>query len=185
MDSPRLRESPEPLSSGAQSPPALPRRPSNPNRASASYIGNMWTGLIRRFSTEDSKFPSQADTAYDEHNHLSKDGINGVFNPKRRTASPFRPPPLDPLILHGYRDSTPESAKLLTSVVAEEIRNMIPERLRIVDDWYLTYSLEQDGASLTTLYQMCRQYEGQRAGFVLVVKDQEGGVSQPRNMAVE
>ena len=138
----------------------------------------MWTGLIRRFSTEDS-FPSQADTAYEENNGLHKDGINGVFNPKRRTASPFRPPPLDPLILHGYRESTPDSAKLLTGAVAEEIRTMIPERLRIVDDWYLIYSLEQDGASLTTLYQRCRQYEGKRAGFVLVVKDQDGGVSYP------
>ena len=172
MISPDRHNSPDtPSSSGVQT-------PTNPNRASASYITNMWTGLIRRFSSEDSHFPSQADTAYDEqHQQISKDGINDVFTPVRRTVSPFRPPPLDPLVLHGYRDNTSDSAKLLTNGVAEEIRTMIPERLRIVDDWYLTYSLERDGASLSTLYQRCRQFEGQRAGFVLVVKDREGGVS--------
>ncbi|RSL61447.1 Oxidation resistance protein 1 [Fusarium duplospermum] len=173
MSSSDRNDSPEtPDSSGAGT-------PSNSNRASASYISNMWTGLIRRFSSEGSHFPSQADTAYDEdpkHQQNGKDGINGVFTPVRRTASPFRPPPLDPLILHGYRESTPVSAKLLTGAVAEEIRTMIPERLRIVDDWHLIYSLEQDGASLATLYQRCRQYEGKRAGFVLVVKDLEGGI---------
>jgi hypothetical protein len=174
MSSSDRNESPEtPESSGAGT-------PNNPNRASASYITNMWTGLIRRFSSEGS-FPSQADTAYEDdykyHNgNGTKDGINGVFTPVRRTASPLRPPPLDPLVLHGYRQGTPASAKLLTGAVAEEIRTMVPERLRIVDDWHLVYSLEQDGASLTTLYQRCRQYEGKRAGFVLVVKDLEGGV---------
>lgn len=174
MSSSDRNESPEsPESPGAAT-------PNNPNRASASYITSMWTGLIRRFSSEGS-FPSQADTAYEDdykyHNgNGTKDGINGVFTPVRRTASPLRPPPLDPLVLHGYRQGTPTSAKLLTAAVAEEIRTMVPERLRIVDDWHLVYSLEQDGASLTTLYQRCRQYEGKRAGFVLVVKDLEGGV---------
>lgn len=174
MSSSDRNDSPEtPDSSGAGT-------PNSPNRASASYITNMWTGLIRRFSSEGS-FPSQADTAYDEdnfkyHNDNGKDGINGVFAPVRRTASPLRPPPLDPLILHGYRQGTPSSAKLLTGAVAEEIRTMVPERLRIVDDWHLIYSLEQDGASLATLYQHCRQFEGKRAGFVLVIKDLEGGV---------
>ncbi|KAI5466505.1 hypothetical protein BGZ63DRAFT_347947 [Mariannaea sp. PMI_226] len=161
-------------SSGART----PSLPALPNRASASYLSNMWSGLVRRFSAEDSHFPSQADTVTGDDLTKSppKDGINGVFTPVRRTASPFRPPPLDPLVLHGYRDSTPESAKLLSSAIAEEIRTMIPERLRIVDDWHLIYSLDQDGASLATLYQRCRQYEGKRAGFVLVVKDQEGGI---------
>ncbi|KAK7414137.1 oxidation resistance protein 1 [Neonectria punicea] len=160
-------------SSGAQTPSPF----ANSNRASASYITNMWTGLIRRFSSEDSHFPSQADTAYDDDQNggPAKDGINGVFSPVRRTASPFRPPPLDALVLHGYRENTEDSAKLLSPAVAEEIRTMIPERLRIVDDWHLIYSLEQDGASMSTLYQRCRQYEGKRAGFVLVVKDQEDG----------
>merc|ERR1712000_112237 len=135
----------------------------------------MW-GIIRRFSTEDSStFGSQLSSSlFGDPQSPSKDGINGVFNPVARTASPFRPPPLDPLVLHGYKDSTPDTAKLLSHAVAEEVRAMVPERLRILDDWRLVYSLEQDGASLSTLYQMCRQYAGRRVGFVLVVKDQEG-----------
>jgi hypothetical protein len=135
----------------------------------------MWTGLIRRFSTEETKLESETDA--DDQN--DKDGINGVYTPTGRralTPSPFRPPPLEPLILRGYRDSTLASARLLSSAIAEEIRTMVPERLRIVENWHLIYSLEQDGASLSTLYQKCQRYQGRRVGFVLVVKDQEGGV---------
>ena len=156
--------------------------------ASSTYMSSMWTGLIRRFSSEETSFPSQMDSAddgsgphhgidnhYNLHHHLLRaDGVNGVFNPAKRTASPFRPPPLDPLILRGYRDGT---TRLLSTAVAEEIRAMVPERLRIAEDWKLVYSLEQDGASLSTLYQKCRVFERLRVGFVLVVKDQEGGVS--------
>lgn len=151
--------------------------PRHPRPRRARSLDRMWTGLIRRFSTEDTRLGSE--TENDEQH--DKDGVNGVFTPTARrafTASPFRPPPLEPLILHGYRDSTQAAARLLTSAIAEEIRTMIPERLRIVEEWHLIYSLEQDGASLSTLYQKCRHYEGRRVGFVLVVKDQEGGVSQ-------
>lgn len=130
-------------------------------------------GLIRRFSSED----TDVNHSQDGHGlHHRKDGVNDVFNPTRHTASPFRPPPLDPIILNGYKDNTPASSRLLSNAVAEEIRNMVPERLRIVEDWNLVYSLEQDGSSLSTLYQKCRSYEGRRIGFVLVVQDQEGGV---------
>lgn len=161
----------------------------------------MWTGLIRRF-TEDSQLSPGSDHHHHHHHQQPDDdddddrqqlgyeaarspggrddGVTGVFTPPGRrtaTASPFRPPPLEPLILKGYRDNTPQQARLLTHVVAEEIRTMVPERLRIVEDWRLVYSLEQDGASLATLYQKCRRFEGRRVGFVLVVKDEEGGVS--------
>ena len=33
------------------------------------------------------------------------------------------------------------------------------------------------GASLATLYQKCAAYQGRRGGFVLAVKDVQGGVS--------
>jgi hypothetical protein len=117
--------------------------------------------------------------SYSQENgdHL-RDGINGVFVPSiRRAESPFRPPPLDPIVLHGYKDNTPKSARLLSNAVAEEIRIMLPERLRIMEDWRLVYSLEQHGASLSTLYGKCTEFQGKRAGFVLVVRDSEGGVS--------
>ncbi|KAK3180407.1 oxidation resistance protein 1 [Lecanicillium sp. MT-2017a] len=133
----------------------------------------MFTGLVRRFSSDETQLNSQDDEAV--NGTRAKDGVNGVFNPVRHTASPFRPPPLDPVILHGYKENTPPAARLLNNAIAEEIRNMVPERLRITEDWKLVYSLEQDGSSLSTLYQKCRGYEGRRVGFVLVVKDQEGG----------
>lgn len=170
-------DSPETLpSSGAQTPTFVGQRTSAPHPSSTSYLSSMW-GLIRRFSSEDTQFGSQLDSMFErqqKQHERGKDGVNGVFNPVQRTASPFRPPPLEPIVLHGYKDSTPDTARLLSAAVAEEIRAMVPERLRIVEDWHLVYSLEQDGASLATLYQKCRQYQGKRVGFVLVVRDQEG-----------
>ena len=104
-------------------------------------------------------------------------GIDGVFSgPIHRTASPMRPPPLEPLVLYGFHDDTPASARLLTTTVAEEIRIMVPERLRIEDEWKLVYSLDQDGASLGTLYQKSDPFTGRRGGFVLVIRDIEGAV---------
>lgn len=105
-------------------------------------------------------------------------GIHGVYTPPiHRSASPMAPPPLEPLELKGFREDTQQSARLLTSAVAEEIRIMVPERQRIEDEWNLVYSLDQDGASLATLYKMCCDHVGTRASFVLVIKDNEGGVS--------
>jgi hypothetical protein len=173
MPAPARSQSPDtPPSSGAQTPSSPPFFPLS--SASGSVLSSMWTGIVRRFSSEDS---GHFQSGQPDPQVLApiKDGINGVFNPVQRTASPFRPPPLDPLVLHGYSEGTPAAAKLLTPAVAEEIRTMIPERLRIAEDWQLVYSLEQDGSSLTTLYQKCRDYEHRRVGFVLVVKDQEGG----------
>jgi hypothetical protein len=91
----------------------------------------------------------------------------------------MRPPPLEPLQLVGFSDETPADARLLTAPIAEEIRIMVPARLSIVDEWRLVYSLDQDGASLATLYEKCAQYQGRRVGFVLCVKDCEGAVSSP------
>lgn len=187
MNGPPRSDSPETLpSSGAQTPglgdqsdsisttnqPAADDAPGGPT----GYLSSMW-GMIRRFSSEDTQFASQVEAFFGgDAQQQPTDGINGVFNPVKRTLSPFRPPPLDPLVLHGYKDDTPDTARLLSNAVAEEVRAMVPERLRIVEDWRLVYSLEQDGASLTTLYQKCRQFHGARAGFVLVVRDQEGAV---------
>lgn len=153
----------------------------------------MWSGLIRRFSSDLPESyghnghppePSHLSHAHTEPagggGESFQDGINGVFFPSHqpiRTASPFRPPPLDPIVLHGYKESTSQSARLLSHGVAEEIRIMLPERLRIKEDWRLIYSLEQDGASLATLYQKAAEFQGQRVGFVLVVRDDLGGVS--------
>lgn len=102
--------------------------------------------------------------------------MDSVYTPPRRHASPFQPPPLTPLTLNGYKSSTPQSAKLLTRALAEEIRLLVPPRLQLVDEWNLTYSLEQNGVSLATLYDKSDDYRGKRGGFVLVIRDGNGGV---------
>lgn len=149
-----------------------------------SFVGG-FGGLVRRFSDMTSVQQQQ------QHQHPKDapshgglfswphNGIDGVYTPPiNRSASPMRPPPLEPLELRGFREDTKESARLLTSAVAEEIRIMVPERQRIEDEWNLVYSLDQDGASLGTLYKKCNAYEdATRASFVLVVKDNDGGVS--------
>jgi hypothetical protein len=63
--------------------------------------------------------------------------------------------------------------------MAEEIRILLPERLKLVDEWKLVYSLVQDGASLSTMYHRAKAYQGSRAGFVLVVRDAVGAVGLP------
>ncbi|KAK4136208.1 hypothetical protein BT67DRAFT_234689, partial [Trichocladium antarcticum] len=175
-------------SSGAVTPPF-----GTPSPSSSAFLGSsvsgFWGGLIRRFSGEPS--PSAPTTPGLSHAKTFQpdgdrhDGINGVYTPphshshshSHRTASPMPPPPLEPVQLVGFSDETSAEARLLTAPVAEEIRIMVPARLSIVDEWHLVYSLDQDGASLATLYEKCAQYQGRRVGFVLCVKDCEGGVS--------
>ncbi|KKK25022.1 hypothetical protein AOCH_000640, partial [Aspergillus ochraceoroseus] len=88
-----------------------------------------------------------------------------------RTASPFQPPPLTPLTLTG--DTANLQQQLLTRALAEEIRLLVPARLQLVDTWRLAYSLDRDGASLSTLYENCRDisHRSPRAGYVLVIRD--------------
>jgi hypothetical protein len=102
--------------------------------------------------------------------------MNSFYGPPHRSASPFQPPPLYPLNLKGYNASTSESAQLLSRAVAEEIRLLVPPRLQLCEEWNLVYSLEQDGASLSTLYNKCDELRGLRNGFVLAVRDGEGSV---------
>jgi hypothetical protein len=112
--------------------------------------------------------------------------MDGVYTPPYRTASPFQPPPLYPVSLKGYHPSTALSAQLLSRALAEEIRLLVPPRLQLCEEWNLVYSLEQNGVSLGTLYKKCEDLRGLRNGFVLVVKDGEGGVrSSPPDSFVQ
>lgn len=96
--------------------------------------------------------------------------------PPKRKLSPFQPPPLTPLTLDGYKESTSAGGRLLSKALAEEIRLLVPPRLQLVDTWKLGYSLEQDGSSLKSLFSSMEAYKGKRGGFVLVVRDAAGGV---------
>lgn len=140
------------------------------------------SGLIRRL-TEPS-VPSFRDSR-PTHGKANQTNMEGVYTPPNRKASPFQPPPLTPLTLRGVKKSTSQSARLLSTALAEEIRLLIPPRLQLVNDWTLAYSIEQDGTSLATLYKKCDEYRGRRSGFVLVVKDGSGSVSSSARLLLE
>ncbi|KAI0198621.1 hypothetical protein F4808DRAFT_462560 [Astrocystis sublimbata] len=162
------------------SPPPLTSNPSG----SGYGIGSGLWGLLRRISTVDGASaptpPPGASQLYNQNAQRTfgggGDGIHGAFTPPRRTATPRGLPSLDPVCLSGYHADTDADERLLARGVAEEIRTFLPERLKILEDWRLVYSLYQNGSSLSTLYQLCERYRGVRAGFVLVVRDGTDGI---------
>lgn len=133
------------------------------------------SGIVRRLTSDSyipPKPPAPANLSIGLHA-----GFDDVDRPAQRRASPFQPPPLNPLGLSGYDVDTRPSAKLLTTALAEEIRLLLPQRLQLLDRWELAYSLEQNGVSLSTLYDSCTKYRESRGGYVLVVRDSSGGAS--------
>jgi hypothetical protein len=81
---------------------------------------------------------------------------------------------LPQLELKGYAARTRQ--RLLTQELAAEIRELLPARLRLYDQWTLLYNLEQHGASLSTLYDHSRPKTDRRHGYVLIVRDMDGQV---------
>ncbi|KAK3989664.1 putative oxidation resistance protein 1 [Cladorrhinum sp. PSN332] len=169
-----------PTSSGAVTPTTESSSTPTPSAGLSSYL---WNGLLRRFSSDPSS-PKHAPGSYHSNSmptpRTTPHGtLDGVYAPPNfsihRTPSPFLPS-LEPLTLRGFSPRTPQSARLMTTAIAEEIRIMVPARLSLCDEWKLVYSLEQDGASLNTLYNNCEKYRGKRVGFVLCVRDCEGGI---------
>ncbi|KAI0104212.1 hypothetical protein GGR51DRAFT_227353 [Nemania sp. FL0031] len=168
----------KPSSPAPQSPPPPPPHLTHASTTSSSGygIGSAVWGLLRRISTADTAPSPSLNSHLHPQNGSGGDGINGAFTPPRRTATPRGLPSLDPVSLHGYREDTEADERLLARGVAEEIRTFLPERLKIMEDWRLVYSLYQNGSSLATLYQLCEKYRGVRAGFVLVVRDGKDGI---------
>jgi hypothetical protein len=130
----------------------------------SSSISNLWSSLARSFSGDvNTGFPTQQSTSQRALSEAS--------------SSLYELPPLSPVTLSGYKERIRAESRLMSSALAEEIRNLLPERLKLVDEWKLVYSLVQDGASLSTMYGRAKAYKGSRAGFVLVVRDGAGAVS--------
>ncbi|KAL8737695.1 MAG: hypothetical protein Q9181_001413, partial [Wetmoreana brouardii] len=125
-------------------------------------VSHVVSGLYRRLTE-----PNQITKRLESH--------NGLYTPPQRTASPFQPPPLTPLTLNPG-NASPTSI-ILTRALAEEIRLLVPPRLQLSESWSLVYSLENDGVSLTTLYNKCaRPSIPKGSSFILVVKDAAGGI---------
>lgn len=106
----------------------------------------------------------------------------------------------EPLTLKGY--NLPK--QILEQDLASDIRNLIPARLQLQDEWVLVYSLDHDGVLLNTLYRHCEpKYNRQSTndkidvgfgdqvvtsmigsshqvlrpqGFVLVIRDEKNNV---------
>ncbi|RAH83673.1 TLD-domain-containing protein [Aspergillus japonicus CBS 114.51] len=170
------------------------QRFSSLHQSAASYfsypVTHVVSGLYRRFT--DPQSTKNSTTTNNNNNKKKKDSTmrrpwhsnttpadastatNTLFTPIR-TASPFQPPPLTPLTLTDPDSHQPPNNEdyLLTRSLAEEIRLLVPARLQLCDTWRLAYSLERDGASLSTLYENCRaiSQRSPRAGYVLIIRD--------------
>ncbi|KAL3482509.1 hypothetical protein BJX99DRAFT_266102 [Aspergillus californicus] len=156
------------------------------HQAAASYfsypVTHVVSGLYRRLtdppsSTTNSNMMSRLRRNNPDPSSSSSSisSQQKIFTPVR-TVSPFQPPPLTPLTLLTSEDNTrtltPENQRL-SRALAEEIRLLVPPRFQLVDTWRLAYSLDRDGASLSTLYENCRAISNRspRAGYVLVIRD--------------
>ncbi|KAJ6146295.1 hypothetical protein N7497_008277 [Penicillium chrysogenum] len=145
-----------------------------PPYQSASYssyfsypVTHVVSGLYRRITDPDLAKEMPSVMPWSRSSSSSE-----VFTP-RRTASPFQPPPLTPLTLEIPTGADLLQQRLLTRALAEEIRLLVPPRLQLAETWRLAYSLDRDGASLSTLYENCAQFSHRspRAGYVLVIRD--------------
>ncbi|TKA80223.1 hypothetical protein B0A55_04159 [Friedmanniomyces simplex] len=168
------------------SPPHPPLQPptqrANPFVNTLNYftepVSYTISGIVRRLS-EDEAPTALARALSANFNGSMMDPTTGVYHPPQqqiRRPSPFQPPPLTPLTLRGYKEGTRGRARLLSKAVAEEIRLLVPARLQLMDHWTLTYSMEQNGSTLSTLYSLGDAHRGKRAGFVLVIRDAGGGI---------
>ncbi|KAJ6157765.1 hypothetical protein N7470_005357 [Penicillium chermesinum] len=163
------RGSPTPDTTTSNTPPASHTSQQKQDLASPfsffSYpVTHVAKGLYRRITdpTPPQSMPSS----------LWSNSSSEVFTP-RRTASPFQPPPLTPLSLEIPKGADLLQQQLLNRALAEEIRLLVPARLQLVEKWRLAYSLDRDGASLSTLYDNCEEFSHRspRAGYVLVIRD--------------
>lgn len=145
------------------------QKPGSFNAASYfSYpVSHVVSGLYRRLTDPNIAAPDSSVMPWSFSSSSSE-----VYTP-RRTASPFQPPPLTPLSLTIPRGEDLLQQQLLTRSLAEEIRLLVPARLQLVENWRLAYSLDRDGAALSTLYDNCEEFSHRspRAGYVLVIRD--------------
>ena len=152
---------------------------SNPSASTyLSYpVSHVLKGVYRRLTEPSPSEPSFQSSSTNSRTSVPppQDTHEGIYTPPYRTASPFQPPPLTPLTLVGGGPA--DSDKILSKVLAEEIRLLLPPRLQLAEQWALVYGLEEDGVSLATLYTKCAQPSiPKSSSFVLVIRDGAGGV---------
>ncbi|ANB14023.1 Oxr1p [Sugiyamaella lignohabitans] len=109
-----------------------------------------------------------------EPSRAAKQNSSPARPPERPQSIEFELPPLDPVTLIGYNENT--KSRLMTESLSTELRDLLPERLQLYSTWKLSYSLEQHGASLHTLYSNVVPKPQKRPGYLLVVKDKKGDI---------
>ncbi|OXG18189.1 oxidation resistance protein 1 [Cryptococcus neoformans Tu259-1] len=79
----------------------------------------------------------------------------------------------EPLALIGRKNST---SNVLTPEDAIGLKACLPPRQRLTNQWTLLFSLDQHGASLSTLYRLIDIYSvsHQSSGNILVIRDGQG-----------
>lgn len=173
MSSPQENIPSDPPTSSISTPGSTSQTPTEkpPYQSAASYfsypVSHVVSGLYRRITDPDLAKEMPSVMPWSRSSSSSE-----VFTP-RRTASPFQPPPLTPLTLEIPKGIDLLQQQLLTRALAEEIRLLVPPRLQLAETWRLAYSLDRDGASLSTLYENCAEFSHRspRAGYVLVIRD--------------
>lgn len=166
--SPKPSETPEPIES-KEPDSSLDSSSNKSNSSYGSYsLASALFGRLFNHSEKRSKHSSPSSGPHS--NYTSRNNSSHSLK--------FDPPPLSPINLVGYRNNT--KTRLMTRALAEEIRVLFPERKQLYDVWTLVYSLEQHGASLSTLYANCASSSYSEKGslsphpYVLVVKDEMG-----------
>ncbi|KAJ6009260.1 hypothetical protein N7522_004276 [Penicillium canescens] len=168
---PDLSPDPPIHSSSSRSRSRTPTQKTPAYQSAASYfsypVSHVVSGLYRRITEPDLAKDMPSALPWSRSSSSSE-----VYTP-RRTASPFQPPPLTPLTLKIPKGIDLLQQQLLTRALAEEIRLLVPPRLQLAETWHLAYSLDRDGASLSTLYENCAEFSHRspRAGYVLVIRD--------------
>lgn len=110
--------------------------------------------------------------------------LTGTDSTSREQPSPdetghpnyYEEEPLPKVCFHGFMASTRH--RLLTPEICDEVRSQMPTRIQLYPDWHLLYSLEQDGASLHSLYDKVAPDAKSpgRVGYVLLIEDRKGSI---------
>ena len=136
------------------------------NPADEGLFGSYGSYLTSWFSTSMSASTSPTNENKSDNNIL-----------ENRTVS-YDESILDTLPVIQLKNRKDASRKVLTLPMAESLRQYIPKAFEISGNWKMLYSLDQDGASLNTMYRFMDPYntEQMKLGFVLIVKDTSDSV---------
>ncbi|KAL6942376.1 hypothetical protein ACO0QE_003551 [Hanseniaspora vineae] len=83
---------------------------------------------------------------------------------------------LPEITLNGYKPETRH--RVVKQDMCNDLRSLMPTRIQLYSSWTLLYSLEQHGASLSTLYSDVKPTDAtnKRVGYLMAIQDMDGGI---------